>query len=343
MPKAFVTGATGFVGSNVARVLLESGREIRLLARPGSDRRNLPNAPAVEICEGDLTDRASLERGLRGCDEVFHVAADYRFWARDSREFYENNVDGTRNLLRAAGAAGVKKFVHTSTVGTIGLADEPNPAHESSPYDPGQFSVHYKKSKWEAEKIALEFAKDGLPVVIVNPSTPIGPWDRKPTPTGKLIVDFVNGKMPAYVETGLNFVHVRDVALGHLLAAEKGKVGERYILGNQNLTMLNFLELLGRLTGRQVPKIRIPYRIAWFTGLVSTGYSSLVSKKHPAVPIEAVKMSKRFMFFDASKAVRELGLPQTSLEIAALDALGWFDQNGYFTSRLEVKREILKG
>lgn len=327
--RALVTGVSGFVGANVARALLARGREIRVLVRPSSDRRNLPSGDGVEVFEADLRDGEKVKQAVAGCDEVYHVAADYRFWARDVRELYQSNVEGTRNLLDGALAANVRRFVHTSTVGTIGLAAQPSPCDEGSGYVPDQFSSHYKRSKHQAEQLVLEYVQRGLPAVVVNPSTPIGPWDRKPTPTGKIIVDFMNGKLPAYVKTGLNFVHVRDVAEGHLLAAEKGKVGSRYILGNANLSMREFLELLGKLAGRPAPRVRIPYAVAFLVGCASTGLSA-VSKAEPKVPLEAVRMSKHFMFFDAGKAVRELGLPQTPVETAARDALDWFRQNGYF-------------
>jgi dihydroflavonol-4-reductase len=327
---ALVTGATGFVGSHVAQLLLDDGYEVRVLARPTSDRRNIPKSPGIQVVEGDLRDLASLKEAVRGCGEVYHVAADYRFWAPDPRELYESNVQGTQNLLEAGADAGVRKFVHTSTVGTIGLAAQPNACNEQTPLKPKQLSNHYKLSKWEAEQIALDYAKRGFPVVIVNPSTPIGAGDCKPTPTGRIIVDFINGKMPAYMNTGLNFVHVRDVARGHLLAARHGKVGARYILGHQNLTMLQFLELLGELAGRSAPKVRIPYSMAYMAGAVSTAFANYISKRAPAIPLEAVKMSKHFMFFDPSRARDELGIPQTPVREAAAEALTWFTESGYF-------------
>jgi dihydroflavonol-4-reductase len=327
--RALITGATGFVGANLARLALERGRTVRVLVRKGSDRRNIPESASVEVFEGDLRDAGSVRKATKGCDEVFHVAADYRFWAKDARELYDSNVEGTKNLLEAARLEGVGKFVHTSTVGTIGLSQAPLPCNETTAEDPGQWGSHYKLSKLQAEKLALDAAKNGMPVVIVNPSTPIGAWDRKPTPTGKIIVDFVRGKIPAYVHTGLNFVHVRDVCEGQLLAAEKGKIGERYILGNQNLTMIEFLKLIGKLTGRKAPRFRIPYPIAYAVGAVSTAYADHISRKEPGVALEAVKMSKRYMFFDSSKAVRELGLPQTPIQDAAQEGLHWFSQNGY--------------
>jgi dihydroflavonol-4-reductase len=328
--KALVTGVTGFIGANVARALLADGREIRVLVREGSDRRNVPKGDGVEVFEGDLRDGPRVAEAVKGCAEVYHVAADYRFWAADPKEIYDSNVEGTRHLLEGAHRHEVSRFIHTSSVGTIGLSDQPNPCSEKTAYADGQFTSHYKKSKLQAENLVLDHAKRGLPAVIVNPSTPIGPWDRKPTPTGQIIVDFMTGQLPAYVKTGLNFVHVKDVAQGHLLAAKKGSIGERYILGNENLSMLDFLSMLGRLTNRRAPRIRIPYSVAFLVGAASTGYAHAISKRAPKVPLEAVKMSKRFMFFDSSKAIRELGLPQTPVAVAAADALEWFEENGYF-------------
>lgn len=329
MDRAFVTGVTGFVGANLARLLLDQGRIVRVLVRPGSDQRNLPRASqALEVVEGDLRNRESVDRAVEGCSEIYHVAADYRFWSLRPEEIYENNVKGTENLLKAALQAGVNRFVHTSTVGTIGLLNQPSPCHEETPYTQDQFRSHYKLSKLQAEKVALSYVKHGLPVIVVNPSTPIGPWDRKPTPTGKIIVDFLQGKIPAYLNTGLNFIHVRDVAIGHVNAAAKGRIGEKYILGNRNLTMLEFLKILGTLTGRKTPKFRIPYGVAWMTGLMSTTYSNWITKKDPAVPLEAVRMAKKFMYFDSSKAIRELDLPQSSVEGAAAEALEWFLDGG---------------
>jgi dihydroflavonol-4-reductase len=342
---AFVSGVTGFVGASLARLLLERGYEVRTIVRPGSDRGNLPVGPGFEAIEGDLKDRASVERAMRGCEEAYHVAADYRFWARDPGELYQNNVRGTANVLEAAGQAGVRRIVHTSTVGTIGLSAQPAPCDETTPSDPGQFASHYKLSKLEAERLALEYARKGLPVVIVNPSTPIGPWDRKPTPTGKIIVDFINGKLPAYVATGLDFADVRDVAEGHWLAAQKGRVGERYILGGQNLTMVEFLDLVARqaqelgIEGapQQAPGLRIPYRLAWLTGVVSTAWADYVSHREPRVAIEAVKMSSRYMYFDSSKARRELGYAPGPLDAPVRDALRWFQSHGYFKSTRSSK------
>jgi dihydroflavonol-4-reductase len=324
-----VTGATGFVGANLVRLLLDNQRQVKVLARPGSDHRNFDGL-GVTVCEGDLRDRKSLRPAVSNCDEVYHVAADYRFWAPNPQEIHESNVQGTQNLLDECFEQKVAKVVYTSTVGTIGLSKQPELCDETTPMDPSQVTSHYKRSKIDAEKVAVRMAERGLPLVIVNPSTPIGPWDRKPTPTGKVIVDFARGKMPAYVETGLNFVHVRDVAQGHLLAAERGQVGERYILGNQNLSLGEFLQRVSPFVKRSAPRMKVPYGVALMSGWVSTAWSDWVTKTPPAVPIEAVKMSRRFMYFDSTKAVRELGYQQTPIDFAIRDAVEWFSDNGFF-------------
>ncbi len=328
MTRVLVTGVSGFVGAHVARALLEAGREVRALVRESSDLGNVPEE--VELVQGDLRDAERVLAAVRGCDDVFHVAADYRFWARDTQELYQSNVEGTRHLTEAALKHGVRRFVHTSTVGTIGLSGAPQLCDEETPLLEDQFTSHYKRSKLLAENVVLDAVKRGLPAVVVNPSTPIGAFDRKPTPTGQIIVNFVTGRMPAYLRTGLNFVHVRDVANGHLLAANKGRIGQRYILGHENLSMLEFLTLLGKLTGRQPPRFRLPYSLAMLLGALDTGFSSL-SRRPPKVPLEAVRMARHFMFFDSSKAVEELGLPQTPVVTGAADAIEWFERSGYFS------------
>ncbi|WP_394838729.1 NAD-dependent epimerase/dehydratase family protein [Pendulispora rubella] len=333
MSKALVTGASGFVGANVARVLAERGRAVRVLVRATSDRRNLQGLDA-EIVEGDLRDAEAVTRAVRGCDEVYHVAAEYTFWSNDPASIHRSNVDGTTHVMDACLRAGVGRVVYTSTVGTIGLApvggDEMGARDERTPLAEGQLSGHYKRSKFDAEKVVLDYAARGLPVVVVNPSAPVGPWDRKPTPTGQILVDFMLGKMPAFVDTGLNIVHVRDVAEGHVLAAEKGRVGERYILGNENMSLARILETLARLTGKRAPTVRIPYGVAYAAGWLSTTLSDLVTHRTPAIPLESVKMAKRYMFFSSAKAISELGLPQTPVERAFADALDWFSHHHYF-------------
>jgi len=326
--KVLVTGATGFIGANVARLLVERGEDVRVLVRATSDRGNVEGLP-VEVAVGDLRDPDAVRRAVQGCHWVFHVAADYRFWARDPRELYQSNVEGTVHVMDACLAAGVERVVYTSTVGTIGLAAHPTPCDETTPLLDGQVTSHYKRSKLEAEQAALAYAARGLPIVAVNPSAPVGPWDRKPTPTGQVIVDFARGKLPAFVDTGLNIVHVRDVAEGHLLAAERGRVGERYILGHRNMTLAEILAELAEITGRPAPRVRLPYAVAWTAGAVSTAVSTWITRRPPAVALEAVRMARRRMFFDAGKAVRELGLPQTPVRAAFEDAVAWFEQNGF--------------
>jgi dihydroflavonol-4-reductase len=332
--RALVTGATGFLGASVARVLLERGRDVRLLVRESSDRRNVAGLDA-EIHTGDVRDAAAVSSAVAGCDEVYHVAAEYSFWSASPATLYESNVHGTATVMDACLAHEVERVVYTSTVGTIGLSDGTgqDACDERSPIADGQFCGHYKRTKLEAEMTALAYVSQGLPLVVVNPSAPIGPWDRKPTPTGKIVVDFVLGRMPAYVDTGLNVVHVRDVAIGHVLAAEKGRVGERYILGNRNLSLAEILTMLGTLTGRAAPKIRIPYFVAYAAGLASTMVADRITHRPPAIALEAVQMAKFKMFFSAAKAVQELGLPQTSVEQAFQDALDWYSAHGYFNSK----------
>jgi dihydroflavonol-4-reductase len=325
MRKVLVTGATGFIGANIARLLLERGDDVRALVRATSDRGNVEGLP-IEVALGDLRDPGAVRRAVQGCDRVFHVAADYRFWARDPAELYASNVEGTRNVTEACLAEGVERVVYTSTVGTIGLSALPVPCDESTPLLDGQLTSHYKRSKLAAERVALASVGRGLPLVVVNPSAPVGPWDGKPTPTGQLIVDFARGKLPAIVDTGLNVVHVRDVAEGHLLAAERGRVGERYILGHRNMTLAEIVAELAGLTGRPAPRLRLPYALAWTAGAVSTALSTWVTHRPPAIALEAVRMARRRMFFDAGKAVRELGLPQTPVRAAFEDAIAWFEE-----------------
>jgi len=329
--KTLITGATGFLGSHVARQLAERGESIRVLVRPSSDVRALDGIPAERFW-GDLRDVGSLDRALEGVARIYHVAADYRLWARDPREIYESNVTGTRNLLEAARRAGVEKFVYTSTVATIAV-----PRHGDLPNETTRASVremigHYKRSKFLAEQLALHAADAGQPVVIVNPTTPVGPGDWKPTPTGKIIVDFLNGRMPGYVDTGLNFVPVEDCARGHLLAAERGRVGERYILGGVNLTLKNMLGILAGITGRRAPQWKIPHALAYAAGLVDTGVSRALGRE-PRIPLEGVRMARHKMFVDASKSERELGFSRGPVEQALQRAVDWYEANGYIAAR----------
>lgn len=328
MKRVLVTGATGFIGANVARVLVEHGEDVRALVRERSDLRNIDGLP-IERVRGDLRDSDSVRKAVAGCSRVYHVAADYRLWARDPREIYESNVRGTANVMEACLAQGVERVVYTSTVGTVGLSALPAPCDEETPLAPGQLTSHYKRSKLEAERVALGYVARGLPLVVVNPSAPVGPWDVKPTPTGRILVDFVTGRLPAFVDTGLNVVHVRDVAEGHWLAAEHGRVGERYILGNQNMTLAEILAALAELTGRPRPRVRLPYAVAWAAGAVSTAVADWITHRPPAIALEAVRMSHRRMFFDPRKAVNELGVPLTPVREAFADALRWFAERGY--------------
>ncbi len=327
-----VTGGTGFVGAAVVRRLVAAGHRIRALARPGSDRRLLAGLP-VEIVEGDLTDPASLRRTLAGCGWLFHVAAFYRLWAADRRLFYEINVEGTRRILEAAAQTGVERVVYTSTVGALGIPPGGGAGTEETPVTLADMVGDYKRSKFLAEAVAQEFARQGLPVVIVNPSTPVGPGDIKPTPTGQMIVDFLRGRMWAYLETGLNLADVDDVALGHLLAAERGRVGERYILGGKNFTLREIFELLGRITGIRPPRLKVTPGLILPLARFAEWMADHMTGRPPLVAVDAVRMARKTMFFDCAKAIRELGLPQSPIEGALGRAVQWFQANGYAPAR----------
>lgn len=317
-----VTGATGFIGSHVARYLARRGERLRLLVRQSSDRTLLQDLDA-EACEGDLRDRDSLREAVHGCDQVFHVAADYRLWTPDPREIYATNVDGTRNLLEEARRAYVERFVYTSSIGTIAPLAHGESVSEESISSFHQMVGHYKRSKFLAEREALRAADTGLPVVVVNPTAPIGEGDIKPTPTGRIVKDFLGGRMPAYVDTGLNLVDVHDVARGHWLAASRGRVGERYILGADNLSLREILRELADISGRRSPRIRLPYRLAWTFGAACQGWSRL-SGRPPAVPMEGVRMARYRMYADWSKARRELGFNPGPVRSALERAVEWF-------------------
>ncbi len=325
---SLVTGGTGFVGGAVVRLLLSEGSAVRVLARRGSDLRNLDGLD-IDLIYGDLLNRDSLRQALKGCSRAYHVAAHYSLWEADPSVFYLVNVDGTRNLFETAMEAGVERVVYTSTVGALGYRDDGGPADEKTPATLDQMVGHYKRSKFLAEEEARQAAARGVPVVIVNPSTPVGPRDIKPTPTGQIIVDFLNRRMPAYIDTGLNLIDVDDVARGHLLAAERGRVGERYILGHRNLTLKEIFGMLGQITKIAAPTVRLPYRLILPLAYANQWLSDLITKRPPRIPLEGVKMAKRPMFFDASKAVRELGLPQSPIEQALERAVRWFIDNGY--------------
>lgn len=330
----FVTGASGFVGANVVQELVARGHQVKVLVRPDSELRGIAGMD-VEKMSGDVSDRAKLTAAMAGCDWCFHVAASYHLWMRDYKPMYAANVEGTRNVLEAAGAAGCTRIVYTSTVGCIGLprtirGSTTPPTDETATTTERQLKNHYKISKWRAEKIAFELARKGLPIVIVNPSAPIGPCDVKPTPTGQVIVDFLNRRMPAYLDTGLNWVHVRDVAVGHILAADRGRIGQRYILGNAegNWTMQQTFTVLEEITGVTAPKLQIPYGVAWLAACVDE-MKSKITGKPPRAPLAGVRMALEKMWFNPNKAIHELGLPQTPPKQAFADAVAWFRANGY--------------
>src|ERR1700757_2434328 len=324
----FVTGATGFLGSHVARVLANQGADLRLLVRPTSNLKNLEGLKA-ETASGDLRDAASLEKAMSGCDTVFHVAADYRLWVRDPNEMYRSNVGGTQAVLEAARKNAVRRVVYTSSVGTIGFTSDGRPADEDSTVSLADMIGHYKRSKFMAEQVALEAGRAGMQVVTVNPTTPIGEQDVKPTPTGRIVVDFLKRKFPAYVETGLNLVDVRECARGHVAALEKGRTGERYILGGEDLTLKQILDKLKQITGLPSPKIKLPYIFAFAACVVDQFVTGHIFRGEPRATVEAVRMSRKKMFASSAKAERELGWKLVPVEDALRRAVDWFRSNGY--------------
>lgn len=330
--KTLITGANGFVGSAVMRHCLDAGQEVRVIVRPGSDRKNLEGLP-VEIFEGDLQDKTSLEDAVNKCNAVFHVAADYRLWIPDPDNMYQTNVTGTRDLMLASADAGVEKIVYTSSVAVLGLNSDGTPANEDTSVAIEDMIGHYKRSKYLAEKEVLKLVDENrLPAIIVNPSTPIGPRDIKPTPTGNIIVDTLNDRMPAYVDTGLNIAHVDDVAKGHLLAFEKGKIGERYILGGENLSLQVILGIICELTDKQAPKIKLPHNliipIAWCMERWAD-----ISKKEPRATVDEIRMSRKLMYFSSDKAHIELGYQSRPAKEAIKDAIDWFIENDYYQKK----------
>ena len=325
--KALVTGATGFIGGAVVRALVKRGLDVRVLARAGADLQNIQNL-TVERVEGDLRDPASLRRSLTGCRQLYHVAAHYALWAKDPSIFYDINVTGTKNLLEAARDVGVERIIYCSTIGAIGLPPGGGLGTEETPVSLEQMAGHYKRSKYLAEQEVVKLAKAGLPVVIVNPSAPVGAGDVKPTPTGQVIVDFMKGRMPAYIETGMNIVDVDDVAAGHLLAMEKGRIGERYILGNKNLMLREVFEIMSRLTGIKAPSIKLP-RLAILPLAYVNQWIANLTGQSPRITLEGVKMAKYKMHYDCSKAIRELGIPLTPPEVALEKAVRWFRDHKY--------------
>jgi dihydroflavonol-4-reductase len=332
-----VTGAAGFLGSHVTRQLVARGEEVRVLIRASSSNRAISDLP-LEYVTGDLRDPASLERAMKGVQRVFHVAADYRLWAKRSQDIYDSNVGGTKNLLTAAKAAGVAQLIYTSTVATIAV-DRLELPNEFTDSKLAEMIGHYKRSKWMAEQEALKAAKEGLPVVVAMPTTPVGPWDWKPTPTGKIILDFLNGKMPGYVETGLNFVGVEECAAGHLLVAERGKVGERYLLGAENLTLKEMLDTLAKITSLPAPGMKIPHGVALGVAYLESTLSRLVGRE-PQIPVDGVKIAQHKMFVDCSRAQKELGFQPGSVAAALERAVRWYQLNGYVKPRRVKKMKL---
>jgi len=325
---AFVTGATGFLGSHVARALGNNGADLRLLVRQNSNLKNIQNLKA-DLVTGDLRDPASLEQGIAGCDVVFHVAADYRLWVRDPEEMYRSNVEGTRAILEAARKSNVRRVVYTSSVATTGFTSGGQPADENSPVSLDNMIGPYKRSKFMAEQVAIEAARSGQDVVIVNPSTPVGEGDVKPTPSGRIVVDFLKKKFPAYVDTGLNLVDATKCARGHIAALEKGRSGERYILGGENLTLKQILDKLAAITGLPSPKVRVPYAVALATGLVDEIVTGRIRGREPRATIDAVRMGRKKMFVSSAKAECELGWKCVPVDDALRRAVGWFRANHY--------------
>ena len=326
--RVFVTGGTGFIGGAVVRRLLRDGHEVRALVRAGSNARQLDGLPAERV-RGDLADAASLRQGISGCDWVFHVAALYSYWGHTWEEFSQTNIEGTRRVLEVALDAGVSRVVHTSSIATLGIPKDGSPGTEETPSSVSDMIGYYKRSKFLAEEVARGFARQGLPVVIVNPGAPVGVGDHKPTPTGKIIVDFLNGRMPAYVDTGLTVVDVEDVAEGHLLAALRGRVGERYILGGENLTLKQVLDILSEISGLPSVRFRMPHWVASAWAYVDVTLARLNPRHVPSATPETARLSRVHEYFHSGKAVRELGLPQTPSREALTKAVQWYRANGY--------------
>ena len=338
--RVLVTGATGFIGGNLARLLWHRGDQVRALVRSGSNTLAI-DGTGIEPVTGDILDRDSVISAAQGCEVVFHCAAAYIFWSRDPKAVYRTNVEGTANVLSAASQAGVSRLVYTSTVSTVGLANG-QLATEDTPLDPGHLSGHYKKSKYQAELLALKMASDGLPVVVVNPTTPVGPWDVKPTPTGRMVLDFLLGRIPAYLDTGMNLVDVEDVALGHIFAMERGRPGQRYLLGNRNVTLKEVFSMLQQATGLSAPRWRAPYWLVMGAGYLDRFVESGLLHREPRIPLEGVKVSRTPMYVSCDKAVMELGLPQSPVETALEKSINWFNEHGY-TRRARGKEKVSVG
>jgi dihydroflavonol-4-reductase len=335
--KAFITGATGFVGSHVARALAAEGAELRLLVRSTSRTDNIADLNA-EVARGDLRDPASLRKAMSGCEFVFHVAADYRLWVRDPEQMYRANVEGTRAVIEAAQAGGVRRVIHTSSVATMGFTSEGHIATEETPVSLKDMVGHYKRSKFMAEQAALEAGRKGANVVVVNPSTPVGEYDIKPTPTGRIIVDFLKRKFPAYVDTGLNLADVKEVARGHLLAMEKARPGERYILGGENLTLKQILDRLAAITGLPAPKMKVPHGVAMGFAVLDQLFTGMIRGQEPRATVDAVRMGRKKMFASSAKAERELGYQVLPVEDALRRAVEWFQARGYAEAAVQAAR-----
>ena len=333
--KILVTGATGFIGGNLARELWRRGDDVQALIRPGSNQLAIRDTGIIPI-EGDILDRRSVDRAVRGCEAVFHVAASYTFWSKDRTNVARTNIQGTINVLEAARRARVSRTVYTSTVGTIGLPKQ-GQGDENTPLNPETLHGHYKNSKHQAEREALNIAANDMPVIVVNPTLPVGPWDVKPTPTGKIILDFLRRKVPAYLKTGMNVVDVADVVDGHILAMEKGRPGERYILGNQNMSLKDLFDMISKLTGFSAPRIRLPYWLVVALGYADQFAEGTLLGKEPTIPLEGVLASKVPAYVNCDKAVRELGQPQRSIEDALKQSINWFIDHGYIRDK-QVKR-----
>ncbi|NIM92783.1 MAG: NAD-dependent epimerase/dehydratase family protein [Anaerolineales bacterium] len=326
--RTFVTGATGFVGGAVVRRLLTAGHAVRVLVRPGTDTRQLDGLP-VEHVLGDLADLGALRQGIHSCQWLFHLAALYAYWGYPWQDFYETNVEGTRRVIELAAEHGIERFVYTSSIATLGIPKDGSAGDEETPVTLDDMIGHYKRSKFLAEQVVLEFAQKGAPVVIVNPAAPVGVGDHKPTQTGKMIIDFLNGRMPAYVDTGLTIVDVDDVAVGHLLAAEVGRIGERYILGGENLTLKEVLDILAEISDRPPVRFRIPHFVAMLWAYFDVALARLDPRRVPTATPEAVRVSRKPEYFSSAKAVRELGFPQTPAREALRKAVEWYRANGY--------------
>ncbi len=325
--RILVTGATGFVGGNLARRLWQRGDQVRALVRPSSNRLTI-DGTGIEPVTGDVLDRDSVVRAAQGCEAVFHCAAAYTFWSRDPQAVYRTNVEGTANVLAAASQAGVSRLVYTSTVSTVGIS-KGEVATEDTSLDHGHLVGHYKKSKYQAERLALNMASEDLPVVVVNPTTPVGPWDVKPTPTGRMVLDFLLRRIPAYLDTGMNLVDVEDVVSGHILAMEQGQAGQRYLLGHKNLTLKEVFTILQRITGFPAPRWRAPYWLVMGAGYLDGLIEGSLLQREPRIPLEGVKVSRTPMYVSCDKAINELGLPQSPVELALEKSINWFNEHGY--------------